>query len=207
MQRGFRHGLPGGGLDAGRELGDPIGELLHLGARAAGRYEPRTVNSGVCWWMAAYLGGWLDCCPEGGVVVVGEWVNRHAFIITYCFKRALTAPGAPLRARDDDSGARVGQWPPAAQRDGLRRIPEAGPDRRPPASKKLSSKKRISAKKFVVSAHNVPAGMRCWPGTGRQSAKPDPAYSSRSMTTRWATSQAGSHFGTFGHRRSKTLRL
>ena len=57
------------------------------------------------------------------------------------------ASGAPLRARDDDSGVLVGRWPSAAQRDGLRPFPEAGPDRRPPASKKLSSKKRIKGEK------------------------------------------------------------
>ena len=74
-----------GGLDAGRELGDPIGELLHLGARAAGRYEPRTANSGVRRWNIQDLcgrpDGWLGGVAVGG----GVLLDRHAFIITHCF--------------------------------------------------------------------------------------------------------------------------
>ena len=74
-----------GGLDAGRELGDPIGQLLHLGARAAGRYEPRTVNSGVRRWniqdLCGRLDGWLGDVAVGG----GVLLDRHAFIITHCF--------------------------------------------------------------------------------------------------------------------------
>ena len=74
-----------GRLDACREFGDPISELLHLRARAAGRYEPRTANSGVRRWNIQDLCGRPDGWLGGVAVGRGVLSNRHAFIITHCF--------------------------------------------------------------------------------------------------------------------------
>ena len=77
--------LVGGGLDACRELGDAVGELFHLGARAAARYEPRAANSGFRGQVVRPPGQRLDCWLDAEIVVGGALENRHVFIITHCF--------------------------------------------------------------------------------------------------------------------------
>ena len=45
MQRGFRHGLPGCGLNPGRQLGDPVAQSFELGAGTVGMHGPGAVRT------------------------------------------------------------------------------------------------------------------------------------------------------------------
>ena len=112
--------LPGGRLDAGGQLGDPVTERLVVRCRLTG---------------SARCGGngrWR----RGGLDRDGAWVNSHASIITPTFSTACTAPGEPIGPRYGVVPSRAGCVPPAASQGGRRGKSRVGPTANRAGSKK-----------------------------------------------------------------------
>ncbi len=129
--------LPGGGLDAGGQLGDAVAESLVVGRRRvrlrglAGRGRRRENR------------GRRRSGPDRG----GARVKSHASIIIPTFSTACTAPGGRSGRGTASFPSRAGGVPPAANPDRRRDKSAAGPTADRAGSKKAVKRKTHAERK------------------------------------------------------------